>query len=294
MLGHPDNADIVAALADTIASGTVLHYTLGNHDFDLPDTLFRTWFRATQMGDNFTLGLVWGEHGHRFDLFNASPDPLNLDPAKGHRPLGYYITRVHTHPSSTKALGISPLNSSAYIRAKVAEAREEIIFNTARSMSKWTVATLVLQYVMRDAGVTYEDTIKMPDGQEVTLQQVSDAYQDLFHNWEKKHGLLSAFNAVLAACDSLDASAQQIRDDHGKRIVALGHSHIAKWNPDTLEIGNRGVTGAYVNDGAGCKWPQTAVIVDYLPDTFKVHRLSWDGPDTSPTEDVEELLNTWK
>jgi hypothetical protein len=44
------------------------------------------------------------------------------------------------------------------------------------------------------------------------------------------------------------------------------------------------VEGAYVNDGAQCKWPQTAVIVDYLPKSFKVTRLGWSLDGVISTE----------
>lgn len=303
MLDHPDNAEPLAALKAIATDPEIaLCYCKGNHDFDLPDELFQTRFPATQMGDNFTLGFVWGEHGHRFDLFNACPDPQNLDPAGGNRPLGYYITRIHTKEALIGACVdntgrlLPEMNSSAYLKSAVLEARRNpspIDEIKTRGLSQWTVATLVLYYVMKDAGLSYEDTIKMPDGSEVTIQQVSDAYKDLYIDWQNEHGILSALNAVLSALEQMDASAQIVRNDHGKRLVAFGHSHEAKWNPMTVQVAGKGVTGAYINDGAMCKWPQTAVIVDYLPITYKIRRLAWDDGGTLHT-DEEEISNTWK
>lgn len=293
MLDHPDNAEIVSALKEVAADPNIsLVYCQGNHDFDLPDDLFCTYFPTTQMGDHFTLGLVWGEHGHRFDLFNA-PDPQNLDPAGGHRPLGYYITRIHTRLERSGAG--AGLNSSTYIHNVVERASHELTaseYNT-KGPSKWTVATIVLDYVVKDAGASYNDTILMPDGQTVTIQQVSDAYRDIYKTWQDKEGLGWALNSILAAVEQLDISAQKVRNDHAKRLVVFGHSHVAKWNPYTVQVAGKGVTGAYVNDGAMCKWPQTAVIVDYLPTTFKVTRLSWDSKGEMSVEN-EEISNTWK
>jgi len=292
MLEHPDNAEIVAALKEVAADPTMaLHYCRGNHDWDLPEDLFRTWFPSTQMENNFTLGNVWGEHGHRFDLFNA-PDPDNHDPAKGYRPMGYYITRIHTQAVQDGRLTASGISSSGYITVKVREASKGILPPMTKDMSKWTVATLVLEYVVRDAGISYSDTIMMPDGSSVTVQQVSDAYKDLFKSWQDEHGLVSALNSVLAAAEQLDMSAQKVRNEQGKRLVVFGHSHIAKWNPLTAQIAGKGVTGAYVNDGALCKWSQTSVLVDYLPDTFKVTRLAWDKNGRMTSED-EEIKNSW-
>ncbi|MFA6235392.1 MAG: metallophosphoesterase, partial [Bacteroidota bacterium] len=172
---HPDNIGIIAALQEFAADPDVtLAYTPGNHDFDLEPDLFRTYFRGTQVADNFTLGFVWGEHGHRFDLFNAT-DPENRDPAKGHRPMGYYITRIHTQDIRGGGVRELPVfeNSSAYIASKLREALAELSpGKNERGMSGWTVATLVLSYVMKDAGIGYEDTILMPNGSEITVQQV--------------------------------------------------------------------------------------------------------------------------
>lgn len=289
MLSHPDNAEIVATLKEIAADPKIqLSYCWGNHDASLPDDLFRTWFPATQMGDNFTLGFVWAEHGHRFDLFNAN-EPLNLDPAKGHRPMGYYITRIHTQAKVEGKLKDfeAGLNSSAYIRSKVEQAIEEM--HPKDRGFGWTVAGIVLDYVVSDAGIKYTDTITMPDGSTVTVQQVADAYKNIFSEWQAKYGLMSALNAVLNSMDHLDISAQSIRAEHGKRLVVLGHSHIAKWN--ALTVGP-GVEGAYVNDGALCKWPQTAVIVDYLPKSYQVTRLGFDDAGQMSSE-VKEIGNVW-
>jgi len=283
MLEHPDYQDIIETL-QRIDSGINLVYCVGNHDFDakLDAGVFKEWFPNMRITDAFRLENVWGEHGHKNDLFNACPDPLNLDPAGGHRPLGYYITRIHSNKKTITSRSIQATpweddsSSSARLQSVLQEISSQESIMATRDIG--TVATLVINHVMRDVGAKPTDTILMPDDSVITIQQVIDAYRHIFKDWQEKHGLKDAFKALLNSIEYMDPWAQKIRNDHAVRLVAFGHSHKAKWNPDTVNVlGKKNQPGAYVNDGALCKWPQTAVIVDYLPETYRVVRHGWDN-----------------
>jgi len=251
-------------------------YQWGNHDFDLPADLFRTFFRAAQVDTSFTLGNLWVEHGHAYDLFNASgPGIMTPDPAKGNRPLGYYITRIHTRAGRV----VSALNSSAYVQNVMEQVQAE------RQPGRWTVATLVLDYVVRQTGRSYNDEVVMPDGSRIPIWAISEAYADSFRAWEEKHGLFDAINAILVGAEYMDHSAQDVRNQHGKRLVVFGHSHKALWND--LTVGD-GVAGAYVNDGAWCKTPQTLVVVEQTGGKYYVQQGTWNGSGL----DIEERVIT--
>lgn len=271
---------VIPALQRLSQSGVGIHYLLGNHDFDVDTDLFHKYLPDVRVAPYFTLGNLWVEHGHSYDLFNAcGPRIRNPDPAGGDRPLGYYITRIHTKAGRTG----STVNSSAYIQNSMRMVKEE------RRPGKWTVATIVLDYVIREAGLSYNDDVVMPDGSKIPIWAISEAYADIFRAWEEEKGLFDAIDAILVAIEYMNHAAQDVRTLQKKRLVIFGHSHQATW--DDLTTGTQAVTGAYSNDGAWCKTPQTLTLVELASKKYRVTQGVWDGKTIQG--DVKVISEGW-
>lgn len=292
ILESPRNEPVVEACRAVVAPGapTRLRLVRGNHDADTSTELLQTHFRSATVDESYTRGFVWGEHGHRFDLFNA-PD-FHHRPQDG-MPLGYFVARVW---ATAIERGRGAASAAGVTRFLIDQLGQVEGSEHARDGSGWTVASLVLGYAMAEAGLDPADEVVMPGGDRIKLGEVSALYADLFADWEREKGLLRALLGVSVAMENMTRAAGRVRTEKGKRLVVFGHSHRAEY---TDVAWGQDLDGGYANDGALCTGNQGVVLVEerLTPSAgdkpgYRITCARWDKDKPGPTS-THELAERW-
>jgi UDP-2,3-diacylglucosamine pyrophosphatase LpxH len=220
----------------------------GNHDMHLAqgdlDTLFGDG--VVQHVPCYNAGLLYGEHGHRFGMFNA-PDKLH-DPQDG-LPLGYFITRMVAssglhYDSPGAALGcVDDLLEAAF--------------------TTQAIAASVIEALMERFGMRPDAEFVMPYGRRsVTIGEVQKKYAPLYTRWVEKFGHYYALQAIRGEGGSLGWFADRLSNKLGLRVVVLGHTHRGLVEEDTCVVKNR----IYANAGYWCDdRKQSFVEIDKQP-----------------------------
>lgn len=267
ILANPKNAPILQKLRECADSIENVFFVNGNHDMQVTPAdvaKVRGTRRALQWIPRYQGGLLYGEHGSRFAMFNA-PDKLH-DPTDG-LPLGYFITRIL---STTDKEYDSPAAVFGYVDDLL-----EAAFTTQK------LASSVIEAISELSGLTPETAIKMPNGRrDVTIAEVQAKYAGLYDRWVEKFGQRYSLHAIQAEMKSLGWFADRLCESNGFRTVVLGHTHDAEVDVDALFVSNKRV---YVNSGSWCIDQPTFVEVDKTAAGFTVSVSRWSAGGFSVT-----------
>ncbi|WP_420628412.1 metallophosphoesterase [Candidatus Leptofilum sp.] len=226
-------------LRKAINLGIKVFFVHGNHDYTLPKSLLEKEVPGLKVITAYKgAGRTHAEHGHLCTLFNR-PDYLN-DPAYG-RPLGYYISRLHTSS-----------NHAGFSFADIVFALDDVL--EAAVTSATMIESLIEALAERANNVT---EIMMPGGQIKTIDEIKKQYRDL--PTQQGHSLLSLRTAIREL--ELGFHADQLCRDFGFNVVLFGHTHHKKIDKDFLFVEDR----IYANTGTWCDKNASCVIVEKYP-----------------------------
>jgi UDP-2,3-diacylglucosamine pyrophosphatase LpxH len=282
------NAEVVKRLRRLATEQARVTYLPGNHDMtvtagDIAQTMPEVTAQLGWMGDGvYQNGCIRAEHGNAPAMFNA-PDIVHGLPRP--LPLGYAITRLEaTRQARTGQGGRDYLSYLDDVMNMLATSEE--------------LAAAVFDAVMEETNVTSDTTIVMPDGREIALSEIRDAYKNLYDDWCNAHGGFGAGpRAIMHEFRYLDDYADQLCKRDGTRIVVLGHSHQSELEKDRTF----GHARIYANCGAWCKYKDGAPVngtfvhvrIDDLSNTRKkytVTRKEWDGAAERSIGEDEEMV----
>ena len=229
-----ENKPILDSLRQIAASKVNLCYVNGNHDYDLTDARLQAAIPGIvtkpESYDDTELGLH-AEHGHRFTLFNQSYPEV----ADG-LPIGYPITRLAEH------LG-------GYIRGfkdLIGYLDEAFDMVTGRL----NIFEAIIEGLAERAGA---EQIIMSGQETISVDQVKSLYKNLeYHDQPFKVG------RKLANEGDLEIFGDRLSEQHGYKVVVLGHTHAAKIDKDSLFVKDR----VYVNSGNWCGKEAHCVVVE--------------------------------
>jgi hypothetical protein len=182
-------------------------------------------------------GLLHAEHGHRFDDIFNMPDYL-CDPAFG-RPIGYIITRL---VASFTTSGYSLFDLPTYLD-DIAEA----------ALTDQNIYETIIEGLAERAGMSGKDTIKMPYGDDLSIEEAKRRYGKL----QQKYSFLE-FVRELWDRSSLGWHADRLCSKSDINVVIFGHSHKALLDKDFFLVKDR----IYANTGSWCKHNAYCVMVD--------------------------------
>ena len=219
-------------------------YVPGNHDSGMTPELLSVVIPKATFATMYDWDKLHAEHGHSFDLFNAS-DPLRPN----NLPLGYFISRV-VATLDRKTGSISP------------GIVEEIKKLAKVIVDKETLPQGVFDAICDKARVGRDEIIVMPEdlwgGINTTVGKIREIYKQLVHEWRTRKGEVSAALAIAAACNDFSLVAEDMFAKDKIKTVVLGHTHISK-KPCWFDwISGR----RYVNTGCWCSNIPKATWVD--------------------------------
>lgn len=256
------NPEIVNSIRECVDALDQVFYLLGNHDMEImPTDIDKLNTRNNQviLHREYRSGLMKVEHGHRFAMVNA-PDVLN-DPRFG-LPLGYFVARMVTgHPDY-----FSPGAIFGYI--------DDLL---EAAVTTETIAESMVEALMEHTGRKPDDEFIMPGKRtNITIAKVQNKYKDLFTQWVNKYGYWYSLNAIRAELGDLGWFADRLCNQHGYRVVVMGHSHHACYDKDTFLVNDR----IYANSGAWVDQKETPSYVEVIKDNgyqVNVWRMREDG-----------------
>lgn len=240
------NQVIIQKLAEC-AKYFKVFYINGNHDHNVDSNQLSKIIPGAQWITRYHSGMIYGEHGNRFAMFNA--DDKIHDPKDGF-PLGYYITRMVT---GTKTQYDSPEEILKYI--------DDIL---EAAFTSQQLAESVVEAVAEAANLPLGTKIMMPEGRtNLTIKDVMLRYSRLFDRWTEKFGYRYALNALQAELGSLGWFADRLCRKEGYKVVIMGHTHKPLLDRDTPFFGQDRV---YANSGRWCTDNPTFIDVNKTQD----------------------------
>jgi UDP-2,3-diacylglucosamine pyrophosphatase LpxH len=234
IFGSRENKPILDRLCQIAASDINLFYVNGNHDYDLDDARLQAAIPGiiTKPGgyEDRELGL-YAEHGHRFTLFNQSyPDVANG------LPIGYPITRLAEHLGGY-VRGFKDLIGYVDNAFDLVAGRANIFEAIIEGLAERAAA----------------EQIKMSEQESLSIDQVKSLYKNMeYHDQPFKVG------RKLASEGDLEKHGDRLSQQHGHKVVVLGHTHDAKIDKDSLFVKDR----IYVNSGNWCGKEAHCVVVE--------------------------------
>ena len=228
-----ENKPILDSLRRIAASNINLYYVHGNHDYDLTEDRLQAEIPGiitNPEGYKDTELKLFAEHGHRFTLFNQSYSEV----ADG-LPIGYPITRLAEH------LG-------GYVRGfKDLIGYMDDVFDLVTGEANIYEAILDGLADRVDA-----EQIVMSDRETISVDKVKSQYKNLpYHDQPLKVA------RMLASEGDLEKFGDRMSEEHGYKVVVLGHTHTAKIDKDSLFVKDR----VYVNSGNWCGKEAHCVVV---------------------------------
>ncbi len=222
------NKEILDKFREIIKNGINLFYVNGNHDFDLEEEEIRTAIQGIMPIKIYSSGRLHAEHGHKFDDIFNKPD-YYCDPAYG-RPIGYVISRLVT---SFTTSGYSLLDLPTYLD-DIAEA----------AITDQNIYETIIEGLAERAGMTEDDVIKMPYGNDLSIKEAKARYRKL----EEKYSF-SEFVRELWDRSALGWHADRLCSKNDIKVVIFGNSHKALIDKDYFLVKDR----IYANTGSWCK-----------------------------------------
>lgn len=230
-----------------LAKGGRLTYVIGNHDFDIPESLVQQRLPGVKIigpndgeDDCFWVGSckLYAKHGHQYSLFNnvSRPD----EQLEGY-PIGYYITRLHSGQGDGGGGGGG--FNFGQLQNYIHEIRDIL-------GKKESVFESVIDAV---AGKAKE--VRVTDQVTVSLADIEAFARDLGTKY-------TAFETAVAAMaeGTLVSGANTACSEEGARLVVLGHTHLAITDDYAKFPPKRRRT--YANTGCWCKGQPNFVVAD--------------------------------
>jgi len=252
ILTSSNNAEVVTALRTICQNPNItVTYVVGNHDMLAFDPANKAVITNLLPGmkivadppglGSFSMNsVIWGEHGHRYCMFNA-PDIWSRTP--GHLPLGYFISRIaasksardHTVYTTMDALDMFVKSSGSYYTPPAGQ--ENVVFNDEFIHVLFDTFALVWggylpwnTFMM--GGLDYFNT-------DPSMDDIGNVYNGIYSNWPSRMDIVNPYEAVWNDVGHLSSAANLLFEmpDRIKplypfipRIVLFGHTHKAAFN----------------------------------------------------------------
>lgn len=105
-----DNSELFQQFTD-LSKSHHLHYVSGNHDMQVEKEDFETYlpgvfehhYDGKGLGSMLIDDIIWVEHGHRYDVYNAPFLDRNGSIGKSMIPPGYFVSRLVTKKNGTRS-----------------------------------------------------------------------------------------------------------------------------------------------------------------------------------------------
>ncbi len=229
-----ENKPILDSFRQIAASSINLHYVHGNHDYDLKEAQLQAEIPGIitePEGYKDSELKLFAEHGHRFTLFNQSyPEVANG------LPIGYPITRLAEH------LG-------GYVRGF-----KDLIGYMDDVIDLVTGDANIFEAIIDGlADRAKAKQIIMSDRETVSVEKVKSQYKDLPHHEQPLKVV-----RMLASEGDLEKFGDRLSEEHGYKVVVLGHTHTAKIDKDSLFVKDR----VYANSGNWCGKQAHCVVIE--------------------------------
>jgi UDP-2,3-diacylglucosamine pyrophosphatase LpxH len=244
----PSMADIIAANPNVLGSNGALAgvvkavpkvtYLLGNHDGTLTPadiSALQSSVGPIELVD--PVHVLTGasgkrtvfSHGHYWTMFNAPDDRA---PSGDSLPVGHFVTRAFSYMMAQR-LATQPDKTVAdepNMGYPNGFNLWDLVDSIARNPSGvGDIAAMLLNYVANVSGLDESTSIKLPNGNETTIEAAKGTYKDLFTLWvQKENGSIqNAARAALAdgSGDHLAWFAQRLAIQQSADLVVMGHTH---------------------------------------------------------------------
>lgn len=291
-----------------------LHYISGNHDMQVEEEDFKKYlpgvfelhYDSKGLGSMLIDDIIWVEHGHRYDVYNAPFLDRNFSNGTSMIPPGYFVSRLITNDK-----GDGPIIAGIPGHPHMDGCPQQLQTRGGNFISFFTLGFLVAVNVgsIKGYGLFSEDKPHeiLCDGQDGLKQFYTwdwsggDIYWTEFNNrekaqtlyrdpsdddeWEKRckrngSPFISFSSSVLGGnfysfFDELSVTAM---NEHNARICVFGHSHSPVLHDD-YNLGN--IVGGlqkclYANTGG---WVDESVIADedFTGSWVEIDRSEFEG-----------------
>jgi UDP-2,3-diacylglucosamine pyrophosphatase LpxH len=251
ILASPNNAAIIAALRSICTNPALtVTYVTGNHDLLSCEAVSKTAITNAipglrivsdlpGLGSYSKTNLLWGEHGHRYCMFNA-PDIWSR--TNGHLPLGYFISRIAASKSAREGTVYTTMEALDTM-VKSPGSYYTPAGQGNQDFSDAFIHALFDAFALVWGGYWPWDTFKMDGLDNFTSNPSIDAigsdYDNIYSGWPNQMDAVNQYEAIWNELGHLDSAANllfempdRIRTNYPfvPRIVLFGHTHEAAFS----------------------------------------------------------------